>query len=154
MNCVIQRVRSAAVTVGDRVTGKIGQGLLLLIGVADGDGEAEADAMAKKIANLRIFCDENDKMNLSLLQIGGAALAVSNFTLCADCSHGNRPSFTSACLPERANELYERFMAQLRINGVADVQRGEFGADMNVALENDGPITIVLNSSDIMKRVK
>jgi D-tyrosyl-tRNA(Tyr) deacylase len=123
----------------------------VLLGVQQGDSQKEADFLAKKIANLRVFCDENDKMNLSLLDIKGEALVISNFTLCADCSHGRRPSFINAEKPDNANLLYSYFCQQLKSQGVASVETGEFGADMKVSLLNNGPVTIILDTQEIMK---
>ena len=122
-----------------------------MLGVKQGDTEKEADFLASKVANLRVFSDENDKMNLSLLDIGGEALVISNFTLYADCSHGRRPSFINAEKPDKANELYEYFCSKLKEQGVVSVEKGEFGADMKVSLLNDGPVTIILDTEEIMK---
>ena len=151
MKAVIQRVENAAVTVDGRVVGSIGGGYMILLGVVDTDTEAEARLLAAKTASLRVFRDENDKMNLSILQVGGEALVISQFTLCADTRKGNRPSFTSSAEPKRANELYELYMDELRKNGVKKVEKGEFGAHMNVSLVNDGPVTIILDT-DTWKR--
>ena len=145
MRAVIQRVSSAVVVSDGVETASIGAGLAILLGVAVGDTEKNCDALAAKTAALRIFCDNNDKMNLSLLDVGGSAAVVSNFTLCADASHGHRPSFTGAALPDTAQPLYLRFIQKLRENGVNDVQTGIFGADMQLSLVNDGPVTIVLD---------
>ena len=144
MRIVLQRVRSASVTVGEERISEIGAGLLLLVGVARGDGEAEADWLAEKVAGLRIFNDENGKMNLSLKDIGGEILAVSQFTLIADTRKGKRPSFVGAAPPEEAERLFDYFCERLREKGVASVKTGSFGAMMDVALVNDGPVTIVL----------
>ncbi len=146
MKAVIQRVTSASVTVDGETVGKIGTGYLILLGVMQGDGEAQAQLLAKKTAELRINEDENGKMNLSLTQIGGAALVVSQFTLCADVSHGRRPSFTDSAPPAEAEALYLYFCEQLRQNGVMKVERGAFGADMLVSLVNDGPVTMLLDT--------
>ena len=146
MKAVIQRVSSAAVTVDGETVGKIGTGYLILLGVMQGDGEAQAQLLAKKTAELRINEDENGKMNLSLTQIGGAALVVSQFTLCADVSHGRRPSFTDSAPPREAEALYLYFCEQLRQNGVSQVETGAFGADMLVSLVNDGPVTMLLDT--------
>lgn len=151
MKAVIQRVENAAVTVDGRVVGSIGGGYMILLGVVDTDTEAEARLLAAKTASLRVFRDENDKMNLSILQVGGEALVISQFTLCADTRKGNRPSFTSSAEPKRANELYELYMDELRKNGVKKVEKGEFGAHMKVSLVNDGPATIILDT-DTWKR--
>ena len=125
---------------------------MVLLGVVDGDGVDEADFLAEKAVNLRIFSDENDKMNRSLLDTGGGMLVVSNFTLCADARHGRRPSFTNAAKPETANSLYERFVAAVKDEGVSQVQTGVFGADMLVSIQNDGPVTILLDTDEIMKK--
>lgn len=152
MKAVIQRVSHAKVTVDERVTGEIEQGYLILLGVVDGDSEEEMKLLAKKTAELRIFSDENGKMNLSLLDVGGDALVVSQFTLCADVSHGRRPSFTSSAKPDIANALYMKFCDELRTLGVKNVETGEFGADMAVELLNDGPVTILFNTDEWKKR--
>ena len=146
MKAVIQRVASAAVTVGGTTVGAIDKGYLILLGVMRGDTKAQADLLAKKTAEMRINEDENGKMNLSLTQIGGAALVVSQFTLCADVSHGRRPSFTDSAPPAEAEALYLYFCEQLRQNGVTQVETGAFGADMQVSLVNDGPVTMLLDS--------
>jgi D-aminoacyl-tRNA deacylase len=141
---VLQRVKSASVTVGGERISEIGAGLLLLVGVAQGDGESEADWLAEKIAGLRIFNDESGKMNLSLKDVGGEVLAVSQFTLLADTRKGKRPSFVGAAPPEEAERLFDYFCERLREAGVGTVKTGSFGAMMDVALVNDGPVTIVL----------
>jgi D-aminoacyl-tRNA deacylase len=141
---VLQRVKSASVTVGGERISEIGAGLLLLVGVAQGDGEAEADWLAEKVAGLRIFNDESGKMNLSLGDVGGEVLAVSQFTLLADTRKGKRPSFVGAAPPEEAERLFDYFCERLREAGVGTVKTGSFGAMMDVALVNDGPVTIVL----------
>ena len=145
MRCVVQRVSEAYVTVAGRETGRIGQGLCVLIGVESGDGEADARYMAGKIAKLRIFEDENEKMNRSVADVGGGVLAVSQFTLLGDARGQNRPGFTRAETPERANELYEMTCAELRKLGVP-VENGVFRTHMLVHLINDGPVTILLDS--------
>lgn len=142
MRAVIQRVNSASVTVDGRIVGQAGKGLLILSGFASGDREETVLKMAKKIAGLRIFSDENDKINLSLADVGGEILCISQFTLYADCSHGNRPSFTGAARPETAEPLYDFFCDAL--SAYAHTERGIFGADMKVSLENDGPFTVVI----------
>ena len=152
MKAILQRVRSASVAIEGREIGRIGGGLMVLLGVVDGDGVDEADFLAEKAVNLRIFSDENDKMNRSLLDTGGGMLVVSNFTLCADARHGRRPSFTNAAKPETANSLYERFVAAVKDEGVSQVQTGVFGADMLVSIQNDGPVTILLDTDEIMKK--
>ena len=151
MKAVLQRVSSAKVTSGGRVLGEIGQGLAVLLGVVTGDGVDEADFLAEKAAGLRVFEDENGKMNKSLLEVGGGMLVVSNFTLCADARRGRRPSFTGAAAPEEANALYLRFVAAAKDTGVSPVETGAFGADMRVSIENDGPVTILLDTDEIMK---
>ena len=144
MRIVLQRVREASVTVeGVRISG-IGAGLLLLVGVAGGDGEAEADWLAEKISGLRIFRDQENKMNLSVRDVGGGVLAVSQFTLLADTRKGKRPSFVNAAQPEKAEPLFDYFCERLRQAGLSPVETGRFGAMMDVALVNDGPVTIVL----------
>jgi D-tyrosyl-tRNA(Tyr) deacylase len=146
MKALVQRVSEASVTVGDRVLGSIGRGLLVLLGVEHGDGESEAALLARKVANLRIFEDEAGKMNRSVLESGGGVLAVSQFTLCADVRKGNRPSFIRAAPPELANSLYARFCDAVAAQG-APVARGEFAAYMAVRLINDGPVTIWLDTA-------
>lgn len=151
MKVVLQRVKSAKVEVENNVTGKIEKGFMLLLGVEENDTEKDADVLALKISGLRIFTDENDKMNLSLADVNGQVLVVSNFTLCADCSHGRRPSFIGAARPDTANPLYEYFCSKLLQNGVSKVEKGIFGADMLVTIENDGPVTLILNSKELIK---
>lgn len=148
MKAVIQRVKYANVKIDNNIAGQCNQGFMILLGVCQGDTKQEADKLVKKIPVLRVFEDENGKMNLSCLDIDGEMLVVSQFTLCADCSHGRRPSFTNSAPPQEANELYEYFVSQLRLAGVKSVQTGEFGADMQVELVNDGPVTIILDSKD------
>lgn len=149
MKAVIQRVKYSNVVVDGKEIGAVNQGLMVLLGVENGDTEADADKLIKKVPVLRIFEDENGKMNLSCLDIDGEILVVSQFTLCADCSHGRRPSFTASAPPDKANELYEYFVEKLRLSGVKKVATGEFGADMKVSLLNDGPVTIILESKDL-----
>ena len=148
MKAVIQRVTRASVTVDGELISSIGSGLMILLGVAQGDTQRDAEVLADKIANLRIFTDSQDKMNLSLSDVGGTVIVVSNFTLYADCSHGRRPSFINAARPDVSEPLYEFFCDEMRKNGV-DVQTGVFGADMQVNLCNDGPVTLVLDSEDL-----
>ena len=146
MKAVFQRVTEASVTIdGERISA-IGSGALLLVGVCDGDTEQEAALLAKKVAELRVFCDEEDKMNLSVLDVGGSILAVSQFTLCANTARGRRPDFFGAAKPAVAQPLFDYFVECLRQNGVSDVQTGRFGADMQVRLLNDGPVTILLDT--------
>ena len=144
MKIVVQRVRSAQVEVDQQVVGKIQQGLLIFVGVAQGDTEAEARWLANKTAELRIFEDDQGKMNRSLIDVGGAALVVSQFTLLADCRRGRRPAFTDAGPPQLAEQLYLRFADFLGERGI-EVQFGVFAADMQVGLINDGPVTIVID---------
>lgn len=151
MKAILQRVSRASVTVDGETVGEVSQGFLILLGVEQGDDETEARVLADKIAGLRIFTDENDKMNLSLADIGGGVLVISNFTLCADCSHGRRPSFIGAARPETAEPLYRFFCERMEQNGVKKVARGIFGADMQVSLINDGPVTIDINSKDLKR---
>lgn len=141
MRALIQRVTQASVTVDGQVIGQIGTGLLILVCAMSGDTTAQADHLAAKIAKLRIFADEAGKMNLSLRDIAGSALVVSQFTLAADTSRGNRPGFSSAAPPAEGDRLYNHFATQLAAEGIP-VQTGKFGADMAVALTNDGPVTI------------
>lgn len=143
MRAVVTRVRNARVEIDDKINGEIGQGFLVLLGVAPTDTEATADKMADKVCGLRIFEDENEKMNLNLATVGGSLLVVSQFTLYADTS-SRRPGFSYAAKPDIAIPLYERFMAQCRERGF-EVQHGEFGADMQVFSQNDGPVTILLD---------
>ena len=149
MKAVIQRVAEASVEVGGKTVGKCEKGFMILLGVMHDDSEADADKLVKKIINLRIFEDENEKMNLSALDINAQMLVVSQFTLCEDCTHGRRPSFTPAAAPKDANQLYEYFTSELKKAGAASVETGIFGADMQVSLINDGPVTIILNSEEL-----
>ena len=144
MRIVLQRVKNASVTVDDELVSEIGGGLLLLVGVGHADTEAEADWLAGKVAGLRVFGDEDGKMNLGVRDTGGAVLAVSQFTLLADTRKGKRPSFVKAADPEKAEPLFDYFCEKLREVGVGTVKKGCFGAMMDVALTNDGPVTIVL----------
>ena len=148
MRFVIQRVSRASVAVEGEIHGRIEQGYLVLIGVSDTDTEAIADKMVRKMLGLRIFEDENGKTNLSLSDVGGALLLVSQFTLYADCKKGNRPSFTKAGKPDRANALYEYIISKCK-DEVNVVETGSFGVDMQVELLNDGPFTIWLDSDEI-----
>ncbi len=145
MRAVVQRVRSARVTVADEVVAEIGHGLCVLLGVAAGDGEAEATRLASRVARLRIFENEAGKFDRSVVETGGEALVVSQFTLIADTAKGNRPSFTAAASPDVAEAVYERFCAALRDLGVP-VETGVFGARMQVELVNDGPVTLIVEA--------
>ena len=145
MRVVVQRVSRASVKVDGQIAGQIERGLLVLLGVGQGDTEADADYLAEKIAGLRIFEDENEKMNLSVQDVGGAVLAVSQFTLYGDVRKGKRPSFDAAARPEIAKELYEHFVAQVRVKGLR-CETGIFQAMMQVELVNEGPVTILLDS--------
>lgn len=143
MKLVVQRVKKAEVKVDANIVGKIDKGFLVLIGIKVGDTKEQADYLVKKLCNLRVFSDENDKMNLSIKDVKGKLLIVSQFTLYGDCSQGNRPSFIEAARPEEANPLYEYFCNQCELNNI-EVQKGIFGADMKVELINDGPVTIII----------
>jgi len=148
MKFLVQRVKEASVTVEEKVTGKINKGFLVLIGVCNEDTEEIADKMLKKLLGLRIFEDENGKTNLSLADVEGELLLVSQFTLYADCKKGNRPSFIKAGKPEHANQLYEYIIAKAK-ETVPAVETGIFGADMRVSLVNDGPFTVILDSVEL-----
>ena len=147
MKFVVQRVNEASVKVDGNVIGQIGKGFLVLIGVSDSDTKEIADKMVKKLLGLRIFDDENDKINLSLSDVGGELLLISQFTLYANCKKGYRPSFIEAGAPDMANEMYEYIIEKCREQ--FHVETGEFGADMKVSLQNDGPFTIILDSAEI-----
>ncbi len=149
MRIVLQRVSRASVAVDGKMVSEIACGLLLLVGITHGDTESVAEALARKVANLRIIEDDAGKMNLSLLDVQGAALVVSQFTLYASTRRGRRPGFTEAAAPETAEPLVARFANALRRAGVIDVQTGVFGAHMLVELANDGPVTLILDSPDI-----
>lgn len=146
MRAVVQRVKSSSVTVEDKVTGQIDRGLMVLVGVEDGDLEKDAGYIADKVTGLRIFEDENGKMNLSVKDIGGKVLAVSQFTLLGDVRKGKRPSFTKAARPEEARELYMKVIEKIKEQGI-DVEEGIFQAEMMVEIHNDGPVTILLDSN-------
>ena len=148
MRFVVQRVTHASVTVDGQVIGKIGNGFMVLIGVADTDTREIADKMVKKLLGLRIFEDQNGKTNLDIHTVGGELLLISQFTLYANCRHGNRPSFIEAGKPDMANEMYEYIIAKCK-EQVPVVEKGEFGADMKVELLNDGPFTILLDSDQL-----
>ena len=147
MRAVVQRVTNADVKIDGRVNGKIDDGLLVLLGVGNGDTEEVMKYIADKMIKLRIFSDENDKINLSLEDVGGSMLVISQFTLYGDCSHGRRPYFGNAMEPVSANEMYEKFVAYIKEQGI-HTETGEFGADMKVSLTNDGPVTIILESKN------
>ena len=151
MRAVLQRVSHAKVTIDGTVSGEIGKGFLILLGVAPEDTAEEALYLARKCVGLRVFTDENDKMNLSLDDVGGKILAVSQFTLYADCRKGKRPNFIGAAKGEQANELYEYFVSCCRGLGIK-TQTGEFGADMQVELLNDGPVTILMDTDELMRK--
>ena len=144
MKLVVQRVSYANVKVDDKIVGKINEGYMVLLGVGPEDTKDNADYLVKKLVNLRVFRDENDKMNLSIKDINGELLIISQFTLYADCSSGNRPSFVNAAKPEKANELYEYFIEKCKEQNIKKVEHGIFGADMKVELLNNGPVTIIL----------
>ena len=146
MRALVQRVSQASVTVDSAVTGAIGEGLLVLVCAMQGDTEAQSVWLARKVVNLRIFRDDHDRMNRSLTDIGGEALVVSQFTLAADTSRGNRPGFSTAAPPAEGERLYEYFATQMRAEGI-EIAQGRFGADMKVALINDGPVTIWLDTA-------
>ena len=148
MKFVIQRVLNADVKINGKVAGEIGKGFMVLIGVSNEDDETVADKMTAKLLNLRIFEDENGKTNLALKDVGGELLLISQFTLYADCKHGNRPSFTGAGKPDMANALYEYIIEKCRAAGFK-TETGSFGADMKVSLVNDGPFTVVLDSKEL-----
>lgn len=147
MRALLQRVSEASVAVSGDTIGSIGQGLLVFLGIAEEDGPEDLEHLLKKIPALRIFEDENGKMNLSLADKGGSLLVISQFTLIADTTKGNRPSFFRAAKPEKAEGLYKEFVARLRVSGMK-VQTGRFGADMKVRLLNDGPVTILLDTRE------
>ena len=151
MRAVLQRVIHASVTIDGEISGEIGTGFLILLGVGPEDTAEEALYLARKCVGLRIFSDENDKMNLALADVGGKILAVSQFTLFADCRKGKRPNFTGAAKGDKAKELYEYFVACCRGLGV-ETQTGEFGADMKVSLCNDGPVTIILDTDEMIRK--
>ena len=150
MKMLVQRVKHAKVTVDGNVTGAIEQGYLVLLGIAPEDTTEIMEKMVDKLLRLRIFSDENDKINLSLQDVGGSLLLVSQFTLYADCRKGNRPNFIQAAKPDEANRLYEYFVEYLRSKGF-HVETGSFGADMKVELLNDGPFTLILDSDTLIK---
>lgn len=148
MKVLLQRVTEGAVTVDGELIGSIGKGFVILFGAGQGDTEKDVKFLAEKCANLRVFCDEQDKMNLSLLDVGGEALVISQFTLYGDCRKGRRPGFSNAADPAEAEKFYELFQTLLREQGVKKVAHGKFGADMKVAIFNDGPVTFMLESKN------
>ncbi len=148
MKLVIQKVKESSVTINQEVVGEIGEGLMVLVGFTNGDNQQIIDKMINKLIHLRIFIDENEKMNLSLLDVKGSILSISQFTLYAGCKKGRRPSFIDAARPETASPLYDYFNEALVAQGIK-VEKGVFGADMKVSLINDGPITIVLDSQEL-----
>ena len=152
MRAVVQRVTKSSVSVDGEIKGSVGKGFNVLLGVMQGDGEAQAELLAAKIAKLRVFEDENCKMNKSVLDIGGEILVISQFTLCADIKKGNRPSFTDSAAPDEANRLYEYFCSKLLENGVSNVETGVFAADMAVEISSDGPVTIIMDTDIWDKR--
>ena len=151
MRAVIQRVLSSEVSVDGKTVGKIDKGYNVLLGVMQGDTSEQAKLLARKIADLRVFEDENGKMNLGIKEVNGRVLAISQFTLCADLKKGNRPSFFPSAPPEEANKLYEEFCGYLLENGIEKVEKGIFGADMKVTIINDGPVTIIMDT-DLWKK--
>jgi D-tyrosyl-tRNA(Tyr) deacylase len=148
MISVIQRVSGASVEVDGRIAGQIGAGLLVLLGIENGDGETDADHLVRKITGLRIFPDAQGKMNLSVLQTGGAVLVISQFTLCGDCNKGMRPGFDAAARPEAAKLLYEYFVTKAKNTGIT-IETGVFGSSMRVMLINDGPVTLICRSKKL-----
>lgn len=152
MKAVIQRVNYASVEIDGDIKAFVNRGYLILLGVGAEDEESDAQLLANKISKLRIFCDENDKMNLSIKDIGGKALVISNFTLYANCTHGNRPDFFESAKPDLAEPLYEKFVEVLQDLGIESFT-GQFGADMKVSLQNDGPVTIILDSKSLKNKI-
>ena len=152
MRVIVQRVQSSRVEIDGEVSGEIGQGLMVLLGIAEGDGQEQCDFLADKLVHLRIFTDEQEKMNLSLQDINGEMLIVSQFSLYGACKKGRRPSFVAAARPETAVPLYEYFIDAVKRQGVKKVATGQFGADMQVYIQNDGPVTLMLDTDEIMRR--
>ena len=152
MRVIVQRVQSSRVEIDGEVSGEIGQGLMVLLGITEGGGQEQCDFLADKLVHLRIFTDEQEKMNLSLQDINGEMLIVSQFTLYGDCKKGRRPSFVAAARPETAVPLYEYFIDAVKRQGVKKVATGQFGADMQVYIQNDGPVTLMLDTDEIMRR--
>jgi len=149
MRVVVQRCSRAQVRIDGAVVGSIGQGFMLLVGITEGDTKAQAELLAKKVAQMRVFEDEQGKMNLDMQEVGGAILSISQFTLYADCKKGNRPSFIKAARPETAEPLYDYFNDLLRTQYGLQVETGRFGADMKVDFINDGPVTILLDTTEL-----
>ena len=149
MRAVIQRVKNASVTVDNKVIGEISHGLLVFLGVGDGDTDTDLKYIADKVIGLRIFSDADDKMNLSVTDVDGEILVISQFTLYGDCRKGRRPNFTSSMEPKAAEVMYEKFIEYIKAQGIK-TEHGEFGADMQVNLLNDGPVTLILDSSKIL----
>ena len=149
MRAVVQRVSHASVSVDGNIAGRCGKGFLILLGVKKGDTDADAELLAAKLAKLRVFEDENGKMNRSLGDVGGTLLVISNFTLCADCRRGNRPDFLSAETPTEAERLYEYFIAKIKEFSGRPTEKGIFGADMKVESVNDGPVTIIFDTREL-----
>ena len=149
MRVVVQRCSRAQVRIYGAVVGSIGQGFMLLVGITEGDTKAQAELLAKKVAQMRVFEDEQGKMNLGMQEVGGAILSISQFTLYADCKKGNRPSFIKAARPETAEPLYDYFNDLLRTQYGLQVETGRFGADMKVDFINDGPVTILLDTTEL-----
>lgn len=154
MKAVLQRVKYAKVDIDGKTVGEISRGILILVGVLDGDTDAEVKYLSAKIPSLRIFEDQNRKMNCSVLDVDGEVLVVPNFTLCANAKKGNRPSYIASAPPDVANSLFEYFCDKLEENGVKTVERGIFGGDMQVELVNDGPVTLILDTAEIMPSTK
>ncbi len=152
MKAVVQRVSQASVEVDGSIVGSCKKGYMLLLGVKDDDTERDLETLVKKVVNLRVFEDEEGRMNRSLLDVDGEVLCISQFTLCADTKKGNRPSFIAAMQPDRASDYYDRFCEGLLNAGVRSVEKGIFGADMRVSLVNDGPVTIILDTEVWCKR--
>lgn len=150
MRVILQRVSSAGVKIDGKQVPKIGQGLMILLGVCDADEKAQADYLCEKVANLRIFADDEGKMNRSALDVDGEVIIVSNFTLYADCKKGRRPSYVKAGNPAYAEQLYDYFVERMKNTGVSKVETGSFGADMELTIVNDGPVTIFLDTDELM----
>lgn len=149
MRAILQRVKKASVEIDGKVYGEIAEGLVVLLGVMQGDEEKQAEILAKKTAEIRIFKDDNDKMNLSANDLNLQVLVISNFTLGADCSQGRRPYFVKAARPEQANGLYEHYIKEISKHNINKVATGSFGADMKLSLINDGPVTIILDTDEL-----